>query len=169
MPTQTPELNQSLAYTWCPLCRNAGNDRSPLVREMHVIRCSFGHQFSGAQLQQYGADMVKATEVFLEQPTITDVAWKVFINPKVREKLEQKYVGRLMITVSTLLAALADDTLVMITGEQASELRKLGIHNGAEMLSQIKSSKENEKALSDAIIQIERFQSVMHAASMPNG
>ena len=167
MPTQTPPLNESLAYTWCPQCRAQGNDRSPLIREMHVIKCNFGHSFSGAQLQQFGADMVKATEVFLEQPTITDVAWKVFINPRVRDKLEQKYVGRLMITVSTLLAALADDTLVMITGEQAKELRELGIRNGSDMISAIKAAKETERGYKEALGQIDKFQAVLHAAGVP--
>ena len=167
MPTQTPPLNESLAYTYCPTCRSNGNDRSPLIREMHVIRCSFGHSFSGGQLQQYGADMIKATDIFLETPAITDEMWKVPVNPRVKAILENKFKGRVFVTIGTLLAALSDDTLVMITGEQAKELRELGIKNGADMLSAVRTAKETEKALEDAITQIERFQSVLHAAGVP--
>lgn len=167
MPTLVTALDQGLAYTWCPVCRQNGNERSPLQRDGHVIKCGFGHQLSGADLQRFGADMVKAGEIFHEQPTITDIAWKIFVNPKVKEKLEAKFAGRIMITLGTFLAALADDSIVMITGEQASELRKLGVHNGGEMLSAIKQAKETERELGEAVSQIEKFMVVLKAAGVP--
>ena len=94
--------------------------------------------------------MVKANEIFHEQPTITDMKWGIFVNPSVKAKLEQKFAGRIMVTLGTFLAALADDAMVMITGEQAAELRKLGVHNGQEMLAVIKQAKETERELDDA-------------------
>jgi hypothetical protein len=110
--------------------------------------------------------MVKANEIFIEQPTITDIKWGIFVNPQVRAKLEEKFRGRLMITLATYLAALADDSIVMITGEQATELRKLGIKNGTEMLSAVKSAKAVEKDLEEANDQITKFMKVLAAAGM---
>jgi hypothetical protein len=166
-PTLVTALDQGKAYTWCPICRQNGNSQSPILRDGHVLKCNFGHQLSGSDLQRFGADMVKSTEIFLEQPTITDVAWKIFINPAVKTKLETKFSGRIMITIATLLAALADDSMVMITGEQAAELRKLGIHNGAEILSSVKQSKETARERDEAIQQVERFMNMIKAAGVP--
>lgn len=167
MPTLVTELDQARAYAWCPICRQNGNDRSPLLRDGHVIRCNFGHTVTGAMLEQFGADMVKANEIFKEQPTITDIAWKIFINPHVKERLEQKFAGRIMITVATLLAALSDDSLVMITGEQANKLKKHGLHNGADLVAMADSVKELEREKNEAIASIEKFMKVIAAAQMP--
>ena len=167
MPTLVTALDQAKAYTWCPICRQNGNDKSPILRDGHILKCNFGHQLSGSDLQRFGADMVKANEVFLEQPTITDIRWPIFVNPSVKTKLEQKYAGRIMITLGTFLAALADDAMVMITGEQATELRKLGIHNGAEMLAAVKTAKETEREKDEAVAQIEKFMIVLKAAGVP--
>jgi len=167
MPTLVTALDAAKAYTWCPICRQNGNNDSPVLRDGHVLKCNFGHQLSGSDLQRFGADMVKADEIFLEQPTITDIKWPIFLNPKVKAKLEQKYAGRIMITIATCLAALADDSIVMITGEQATELRKLGIKNGAEMLSTVKQAKETEKELADAVAQIDKFMTILKAAQIP--
>lgn len=105
--------------------------------------------------------MVKAVDMFLEQPSPTDVKWGIFINPQVRAKLEEKFRGRLLITIGTLLAALADGSLVMITGEQARDLKKLGINNGAEMLSMAKSMEQTEKERTQLLEQVSRFQDLL--------
>jgi hypothetical protein len=166
MPTLISPLDQGSAYTYCPICRQNGNDRSPLQREGHVIKCSFSHQLTGADLQRFGADMVKAGEVFHEQPTITDIRWPIFVNPAVKAKLESKFAGRLMITLATYLAALSDDSIVLITGEQAVELRKLGVSSGKDMLGVVKQAKETERERDDAIQQIEKFMAIMKAAQI---
>jgi hypothetical protein len=164
MPTLVTALDQSKAYVWCPICRQNGNPQSPLIRDGHIIKCNFSHQLTGADLQNFGADMIKANEIFHEQPTITDMAWKIFLNPKVKEKLEAKYAGRIMITIATFLAALADDAIVLITGEQAVELRKLGVKSGAEMLSAMKQFKETERERDEAIASIEKFMNMVKSA-----
>ena len=168
MPTQTPPLNSSLAYMFCPICRAQGTTDSPLTRDsVGAIKCQFQHgPFSGAQLQQSGADMVKSSELFPEQPTITDIKWPVWVNPTVKKRLEKKFAGRLLITIGTLLAALSDDSLVMITGEQAQKLRALGIHNGADMLAKAESEQQTAKSLEEARGQIERFMDVLKAAQI---
>ncbi len=167
MPTLVKELDQSKVYAYCPNCRANGNPSVPLSRDMHVMRCPFGHQISGEQLIQSGADMVKSGEIFPEQPTITDIKWSIWVNPKVKERLEQKFAGRIMITVATLLAALSDDALVMITGEQAAKLRAEGIKSGAEMLSAVEMSKETARNLVEANSQIEKFMGMLRQVQIP--
>src|SRR5882724_684991 len=116
MPTLVKELDQALAYVYCPTCRLTGNDKAPLTRNMHQLQCQFGHTFTGAQVTAMMADMVPMQAVQPETPSITDIKWTIWVNPKVKEKLEHKFPNRLIFTIATLLAALADDTLVMITG-----------------------------------------------------
>jgi hypothetical protein len=118
-------------------------------------------------LQRFGADMVKSGDVFIEQPTITDIKWPIWVNPTVKERLEKKLAGRIMVTIATLLAALSDDSLVMITGEQAANLRAMGIHNGADMLAKAESEVQTAKERDDCLNQIERFMQVMKAAQIP--
>jgi len=163
MPTLVKELDRGSAYTLCPICRQQGNDKSQLQRDsVGAIKCLFGHgPFTGQALQQYSADMIKATEVFPEQPTLTDIKWGIFVNPNVKAKLEQKFAGRILVTIGTYLAALADDSIVLVTGEQATELRKMGIKSGADMLSLAKQSKETERERDDAIQQIEKFMQML--------
>jgi hypothetical protein len=108
--------------------------------------------------------MVKAGEVFHETPTITDVKWSVWVNPKVREKLESKFSGRLMITLGTYLAALADDSMIILTGEEAAKLRKLGVHNGKEMLASIEGGKVAERERDEAVKSVEKFMGILNAA-----
>lgn len=167
MPSLTPVLDQSSAYTFCPICKQQGTDRSPLQRDgTGSIKCQFQHgPFTLEQLQS--ADMVKSSELFIEQPTITDIRWPIFVNPDVKARLERKFSGRLMITLGTYLAALSDDSIVMITGEQAAKLRALGVKNGAEMLSTIEMAKENERELDEANKTIQRFMTMIAAAGVP--
>jgi hypothetical protein len=167
MPTLVKELDPSSAYTFCPICRQNGNNSSPIQRDGHVLKCNFGHSVSGSDLQRFGADMVKSGDVFIEQPTITDIKWSIWVNPTVKERLEKKLAGRIMVTIATLLAALSDDSLVMITGEQAAKLRAMGIHNGADMLAKAESEVQTAKERDDCLNQIERFMQVMKAAQIP--
>ena len=110
--------------------------------------------------------MVKADDIFPETPTLTDIKWPVWINPKVKERIEQKFHGRVMITVATYLAAIADDSIVLITGEQAKKLRDHGIKNGAEMVALAESVKQLEKEKDEAIQQILRFQDILKQAGV---
>lgn len=164
MPTLVKELDRALAYVFCPTCRLNGNPKSQLTRDMHQLKCALGHSFTGAQIQMMGADMVPMSALQPEQPSITDVKWPIWVNPKVKEKLEQKFQNRVIFTVATLLAALADDQLVMITGEQGEKLRKEhGVKSGAEIISALASMKQTEQERDEAVKELEKFQKMMQA------
>ena len=110
--------------------------------------------------------MVKLIDHQPEQPQITDVKWPIYVHPLVRQKIEERYAGRVMTTISTLLMALADGSLVMITGEQGLKLKSMGIKNGLEMVATAESVKEMEKELADAHARLEQFQKILQAAGV---
>lgn len=167
MPNLVKELDQSLAYIYCPTCRLMGNPRSQIIRDGHAFRCPLQHTFTGAQLMSSGADMTQMADIQPEQPTITDIKWSIWINPKVKERLEQKFPNRLIMTVATALAALSDDTLVMITGEQGARLRKeFNIKSGAEMLSALESAKQLEQERDEAVKELDKFHKLLAAANI---
>ena len=70
------------------------------------------------------------------------------------------------VMVHEILAALADDSIVMITGEDAKKLRELGVHNGKEMVSAMESMKETEKEKDAAIASVEKFMNLLRAAGV---
>ena len=175
MPTKVTSLDSSAMYIYCRVCAANGNPKSPLRREMDTVKCALGHTMQGStsMTASHGElpatasmDMVKANEIFLEQPTITDMKWPIFVNPKVKEKLESKFSGRLMITLGTYLAALADDSMIILTGEEAAKLRKLGVHNGKEMLASIEGGKIAERERDEAVASVTKFMGVLKAAGV---
>lgn len=167
MPTLVKEMDPNLAYMFCIVCRSQGNSKSPLTRDgTGAIRCGFGHgPFTLDQLMN--SDMVPATELFVEQPTITDVKKQVWVNPEVWARLERKFANRFMITIATYLAAIADDSIVMITGEQAGKLRALGITNGQQILSTVEMAKQTERELDESNKTIQKFMGLIAAAQAP--
>jgi hypothetical protein len=168
-------LDSASLYAYCGTCAQQGNPNSPLRRELDTVQCPLGHKFQGsmAMTASGGAlpdtanmSMVKLTEYQPEQPQITDVAWKIFTHPSIRAKLEERYAGRVMATVSTYLMALADGSVVMITGPDAVKLKSMGIKNGAEILATVDSVRQLEKDLADANARLEQFQKILVAAGV---
>ena len=142
-----------------------GHPDVKLVREMHVIKCALGHTFSGADLLALDPDMIKAVDMQPEQPVLTDIKWPIWIHPQIKSKLETKYHGRLWVTIATCLAALADDQMVMITGDQGKELRKLGLKSGPEIVAMAQGFKSMEKELQEANLQIQKFMTLLKQAT----
>lgn len=175
MPTLVKPLDSSSAYTYCPICRDNGNPNSLLQRDsVGAISCALGHRpghnmiltpDSGTSgLAPMTADAVKLVDVEIEQPLITDIKWPIWCQPKTKQMIEEKYKGRVMATISTLLMALADGSLIMITGDQGRQLKKHGIKSGAEMLSFIEATKSMEKERDEAISQVTKFMKMVQSA-----
>lgn len=174
-PLQRP-LDPSLVYASCPLCEANGTMNSPLTRDsVGAIKCQFGHVPRADQilaldsntsgLVQPDTTMTKLVDMQLEQPAITDIRWPIYVNPKVKEKLEVKLKGRLWRTIGTLLAAIADDSLVIITGDEARQLKKHGLNSGKQILEYIASTKDVEKDRDEAVSQVMRFMKMMQSAA----
>ena len=173
MPTLVKPLDSSSAYVYCPQCRDNGNPRSILQRDsVGKITCQLGHsptvlieERPKGPLSMMDADAIKAVDLQPEIPLIPDIKWPIWIQPAIKTKIEDKFKGRVFATISTLLMALADGSLVMITGQDAAKLRKLGIKSGAEMLAYVESMKSIEKERDDLASQVEKFMKLMQSAT----
>jgi hypothetical protein len=173
MPTLIKPLDSSSAYVYCPVCRDNGNPRSPLQRDsVGRISCSFGHapavlleERPKGPLMEMDADAIKAVDLQPEIPLITDIKWPLFVQPEIKAKFEAKFKGRVMATISTMLMALVDNAIVIITGPDAIKLRKMGIKSGQEMLAYMESMKSIEKERDELASQVTKFMKLMQAAN----
>jgi|SRR5579872_232110 len=156
-------ISDDLAYIYCPTCRQAGTPNTPLRRQMHVIVCSLNpsHQFSFEQLQRMNAEMVPMSAIQTETPNPMSVAWKIFVAPKTKEAIETRYPGRVIVTVATLLDALADDLVIFISGSEAADLKKRGLRNGVDIIAALNSFAQLEKERQEAISQLDKVRALL--------
>jgi len=166
MPPIVPQINESLAYTYCPTCRDNGNQNVMLTRELHLMKCPFGHTFQWGDLQRRRAEMTPMGDIFQEQPNPEAMKWPIFVMPRVKMMLEEKFKGRVMTTIATMLDLLVDDSVIFIQGSEAQELKKRGLNNGAQIIAALNSMTGLEKQRSDAIEQLQRLQRLLRDAGV---
>jgi hypothetical protein len=148
---------------YCPVCQRAGTPNVPLRRQMHTIICTLnpGHQFSFEQLQRAHAEMTPMSAVLTETPNPTSIAWKIFVAPKTKESIEARFPGRIIVTIATLLDALADDQIIFITGSEAEDLKKRGLRNGTAIIAALNSFAQLEKERGEAIKQLDQVRGML--------
>lgn len=173
MPPLIPPLREDLAYIHCPLCRDAGGPSNvPLRRNTNLnlppFVCSLNplHQFTFAQLQGAQAEMTPMSAVLQETPNPLAMRWQIWVMPKTKELLEQKWSGRLLTTIGTFLDLLAEDALLLIQGSEAVALRKRGLQNGSQILAALDSIQQLEKERQDALEKLKRMNELLREAGM---
>ena len=161
-------LDESMAYMHCPICQRAGTPNVPLRRSMHQIICTLnpGHQFSFEQLQRAHAEMTPMSAVLTETPNPTSIVWKVYVAPRTKESIESRFQGRVIVTVATLLDALADDQIIFITGSEAEDLKKRGLNNGQAIIAALNSFAQLEKERGEAIKQLDQVRGLLGSIGM---
>ncbi len=95
--------------------------------------CPMGHNIPGERLQMLKPEMIK-TEV-LWKPGNGDVKTEVWINQEVLIKAKEVLGNRFNPTIDSILRACLTGDYILIDGQQAAKLKKLGIRNGAEMVA----------------------------------
>jgi len=128
------------AFMYCPLCRNAGNPTAELMRDNVDMFCLMGHKMPHAQMLALNPDMIKTAVRFA--PGAGDVKAEVWVNQEVLMKAKESLGERFHPTVASLIRSCMAGQPVLIDGAQAAELRKLGIKNGAEMITAAKLNAE---------------------------
>lgn len=172
MPTNiVPTLQQDKAYVFCPTCSREGTEKSPLMRDSHLLKCAFGHSFDSRQLAALRArgtpvEMENWTDLIVEQPPDYCEKFPIWCNPAVWKHLQKKFRGRFIATLITYLEALADDTIVLIDGADAEELRKMNLKNGVEILAAMRDRVNLQTQLDDANRKIEQFRALMSQAGV---
>ncbi len=121
---------------YCPMCRNNGSPSVQAMRDNVNCFCLMGHRLSHAQFWAMKPDMMK-TEVRFT-PGAGDVKAEIWVNQEVLMRSREVLGERFHPTIASLIRCCMAGEPVLIDGAQAAELRKLGIKNGAEMVTTAK-------------------------------
>ncbi len=152
MPVTVTPLDQSLSYCYCPSCRANGQPKVILSRNQHEFKCPVGHgPFVWAQLQQMNAEMVPMIDVMQEQPDQRCIAQKVFILPDTWQKFNEKFRGRVWVTLGTMMEALSVGEFIIITGADAAKLKAKGLNNSQQVLAALESMAKLEQERDQAV------------------
>jgi hypothetical protein len=149
------------SYIYCPRCEAAGT-KLELVREMTEFKCANGHSFMYSQL----TEATKIPLAFAEKPNVGDTKAEFFVSAEILAKFRAKYPMQQNSTVNSILALFLDDDLVVIDGKQAREMKKLGIKNGAEMLSAAQNNATLEGENNDLKSKLEFIRTMFKGADV---
>jgi len=144
------------AYMYCPFCRNQGSPKVELHRDNVDMFCLMGHKGPHGQILAMNPEMIKTTVRF--QPGPNDVKAEVWVNGERLLKAKEALGDRFHPTIASLISCCMAGEPVIIDGQQAAELRKLGIRNGQEMLAAAKENVQlagQNQSLTDEVIKWE--------------
>lgn len=169
MTNLVPTLDERRAYIFCPTCQSTGNSEVELTRDTYQFRCMFGHSWDYAALQKMIENgqvvrMIK-TQV-IERPSDHAKPYQVYMAPGTWEKINQRYSGRLHVTLGTVMDALADESIIFIDGPDVVELKTLGIKSGKDIISALKSAREMEQQISTLQKQLDMLAPLLRAAGL---
>lgn len=128
------------AMAYCPMCRNNGTPTIEAMRDNVDMFCLMGHRMPHAQFFLMNPDMIKTVAMF--KPGPGDVKVEVWVNSEVLIRSREALGERWHPTMASLIRSCMAGAPVLIDGQQAEELRKLGIRNGAEMVAAAKQNVE---------------------------
>jgi hypothetical protein len=158
-------LDQAMAQLYCGVCISNGTPGVMLMREMHLLKCGLGHQFNSVdEAIARGSTMVPLP--LNERPPITSVKWEVFIHPKVRDMLTQKYRGRLWATLDSIFGVLADGNVLVIEGKDAAKLKARGAANGTQVIALLASMDSIESENKQLRAKIEQYDAIFRQAGV---
>lgn len=154
------------AFMYCPLCRDSGSPTVELLRDNVDFFCMLGHKLPHQRMLALNPEMMK-TEIRFK-PGPSDVKVEVWVNREVLAKTQDSLGERWHPTIASLIRCCMAGEPVIIDGQQAAELRKLGVRNGAEMLStaklNIELSGQNESLVEKVNEWETRFRSALQEA-----
>lgn len=144
------------AFMYCPLCRENGSARIELMRDAHLFTCPMGHSIPQDRLQSMNPEMIK-TEVFYK-PGPGDVKVEVWVNGEVYLKAKEILGPRFNPTIDSILRTAMQGEYILVDGAQATKLRKLGVRNGAEMVTTAEQNQTLAAQNEDLVSQVNRWE-----------
>lgn len=169
MTNIVPTLDQHRAYIYCPTCAAQGNAEVELARDTYQFRCPFGHAWDYSAIQK----MIESGQVVrmvrtqvIELPSDHAKPYQVYMAPGTWERLQQKFSGRLHVTLGTVMDALADDSIIFIDGKDVQEMKLYGIKTGKDIIAEIQSAREMEKQLESLQKQLDLLAPILRAAGL---
>jgi hypothetical protein len=170
-------LDDSQLYVYCEVCKQNGNPQSPLVRAMNEVQCRFGHKFSGSLMmtvRQFSGDQPDTANMSMvplplnEQPPLTSEKWitpPIWVHPKVKAMLLEKYKGRWIATLDSVFGALADGNVLIITGAEVAKLKKKGISNGSQVVAALESLDQSNRERDEAVKELDKFREMLRTVT----
>lgn len=170
MPNIVPPLDDHRAYMYCPMCAINGQ-KVELRRDQQKLLCPLSHTFEYSMIQQMmksgnPPEMIK-TEV-IEKPSEHAEKFGVWMHPNTWKLLNERYKGRLLVTLGTVMDALADGSIIFITGEDALKLKAVGVNGSKDMVAMAESRKQLEQEMADQRKIIDKLQPILQAAGVSN-
>jgi len=145
------------AYMYCPYCRNQGNARAELLIDNNTdFHCLMGHRAPRATMMALQPEMIP-TEVHFK-PGPNDVKAEIWVNSEVLMQAKEKLGQRFHPTIASLIRCCMAGEPVVIDGQQAAELRKLNVKNGAEMVAVAKLNNELAGQVDSLTEQLNRWE-----------
>lgn len=120
------------AFMYCPFCRQLGSPTVELMRDNVDFFCAMQHRGPHASILAMQPDMIKAEAYF--KPGPHDMKVEVWVNQEVYQKAMQALGQRFHPTMASLIRCCMAGEPIVIDGQQAAELRKLGVRTGADMV-----------------------------------
>lgn len=163
MPVLPKVVGDKATGAYCPMCRNQGSPTVEAIRDHVNVSCLMGHRMTDAQFWAMQPDMIK-TEVRFA-PGSGDVKVEIWVNQECLMKAKDALGERFHPTIGSIIRACMAGAPVLIDGQQAEKLRKLGVKNGAEMIATAEQVKElsgqNENLVAKLNEWEERFSKAM--------
>jgi hypothetical protein len=131
-------VGNNVTGAYCPMCRNNGTPNIQAFRDNVDCYCVMGHRMPHGQFWAMNPEMIK-TEVRFT-PGAGDVKAEIWVNSEVLMKAKEALGERFHPTIASLIRSCMAGEPVIIDGQQAAELRKMGVKNGAEMLATAKQN-----------------------------
>lgn len=170
MANIVPKLDPSQAYMYCPLCDDMQHIESPLRRSGEdLLKCGLGHQFHYRdlqRLQQQGKKIKMIPTEVIEVPPDHCQKFGVFVHPERWASLQVKLKGRFHATLGTLLDALDDDALMIISGEDAQKLKRRGLNTSSQILAMAEGYHQMELEKDDLLKKLQLLQPILAAAGV---
>jgi hypothetical protein len=152
----------------CPFCSDLGHAGVEMRKDGHRFICPLQHELdihTLQRMQKAGRKIEMIPLRVIENPSPNMVQVKVWINPATWAVIQEKFAGRLIVTLDTFFNYLASGEIMFVLGPDVEKLRALGITKPQDIVAAVEGMKELEevhKAL------IAKLQPIFDAASVAN-
>lgn len=141
---------------YCPLCRDNGSPHVELMRDSHIFSCPMGHSIQQERLGLMNPEKIKLQVIW--KPGVGDIKVEIWVNQEVYQKARESMGDRIHKTVDSILRTAMTGEYILVDGAQAAKLHKLGIRNGAEMVTAAEQNQTLVAENEELVKQVTRWE-----------
>jgi hypothetical protein len=152
------------------MCEDLGHPASIMRRSGHLFTCTLNHQLDVQGVQRYalaGRKLHMTPLQVIENPAPGMVKHPFWINPEALAIIQEKFKGRVIVTMDNYFNTIADyPNFMIISGAEVAALKKIGINSAKDILAMAEGRKELEETHRALI---ERLTPIFNAAQQATG